>query len=252
MKTRNKVKLTTTLLVTIFLFTGCIQQLDTNGGIINNGGSESDSNWQKPEPPTPPSINATNLEMLTHNLVNEERVKRGLNELKWNSEIAAVARQHSQYLADLEQNQGFTKDIYISHTGEDGKTHGYRIEKNEIYYTNGSGENVAGISAVDKYYSHNNTPTSYTNTTQIAHKATEGWMESPGHKKNILTESFEEAGMGVATDSTGTNYILTQVFINRANCGYRYGECCENQDCFTGLKCKQGTCLTLQEINELN
>ncbi len=239
MNQRSKqLTLTTLLLITVVISTGCIQETPINDQLTEA------IEWEKPQPP---SVNATKMEMLVHNLINEERTKEGLERLQWNQEIAAVAREHSEYLANIEQNHGFTQEIYISHTGKDGKQHDHRIEKNEVYYINGSGENVAGISAVEKYYPNNNTPSAYINKTQIAQRAVTGWMNSPGHRKNILTETFEETGIGIATDPTGTNYILTQVFINRANCGYRYGECCENRGCFVGLTCMEETCLPRED-----
>lgn len=41
----------------------------------------------------------------------------------------------------------------------------------------------------------------------------EGWMESPGHKKNILGD-FEETGVGIAISEDGKFYI-TQLFAKR-------------------------------------
>lgn len=214
------------------LFTGCLDQGSRQ--IINKPIVEDI------EAPEKPSVNGTELEKLTHELINEEREERNLSALEWNGELAAVARAHSSYLADREENYNFTKNIYISHTGKDGEKHSYRIDEAHIYYINGSAENVAGISAVDTYYEEDEEPASYYNSTEIAERAVEGWMNSTGHRENILTPEFEEAGMGIATDPTETNFIFTQLFINRADCGYLYGDCCGNA-CFTGLRCKQTT-----------
>jgi len=40
----------------------------------------------------------------------------------------------------------------------------------------------------------------------------QGWMNSPGHRANILNSSFTQLGVGVATDSNGRIY-WTQQFI---------------------------------------
>jgi uncharacterized protein YkwD len=42
----------------------------------------------------------------------------------------------------------------------------------------------------------------------------QGWMNSPGHRANILSNNYTQIGIGLATDSTGTNY-WTQMFIRR-------------------------------------
>ena len=41
--------------------------------------------------------------------------------------------------------------------------------------------------------------------------AMNGWMNSPGHRANILNGNFTEVGVGYATDSTGRPYYV-QVF----------------------------------------
>jgi uncharacterized protein YkwD len=39
-----------------------------------------------------------------------------------------------------------------------------------------------------------------------------GWMNSPGHRANILNGSFKQTGIGVYRDAKGT-YYWTQMFI---------------------------------------
>lgn len=233
------------ILITFLVFTtvitvGCIHPRE----LTHLNESIDTREFEDPDyTPQPTSVNATELELQTHTLINQERIQRNLSELEWNGEIAAVARNHSKYLANLEKNEGFVEEIYISHEGAEGEKHGYRLEKAEIYYSKISAENVAAVSAVSTYYEENKTPASYLNTTEIVKTAVEGWMNSEGHRKNILTSEFEETGIGIFLDSTKTNYIFTQVFITRAECGYRYGECCEHNACFKPLKCVEGVCI---------
>ena len=40
----------------------------------------------------------------------------------------------------------------------------------------------------------------------------DGWMNSPGHKANIMSPDFTEIGVGYVTDSRGTGYWV-QMFI---------------------------------------
>lgn len=227
------------LAATLILSQGCLEPTVR----VNKSGNHSPSENDTVVPPEKKKVNATSLENLTYRLVNEERKEKEFEPLEWNSELAAVAREHSQYLANREENKGFTENINISHVGEDGEKHPHRIEKANIYYTNGSGENVAGISSIDTYYNDTKKPASYLNMSEIGERAVKGWMNSPPHKENILKGKYEETGIGIATDSNGTNYVFTQLFINRAECGYWKGECC-NGGCFAGrdLECVDGIC----------
>lgn len=171
--------------------------------------------YRYPEKVQPPTINIKELEEYTHKLINQERKKEELKELSWNSEVAEVAREHSQYLANLEENHGYQprQELYISHIGEDGKEHPHRLEEAGINKTM-SAENVAIIGIVTKTYSSTGEPAGYLNFSEISERSVTGWMESPGHKKNILTEDFEETGIGIATDPENVNYVFTQVFTN--------------------------------------
>lgn len=73
----------------------------------------------------------------------------------------------------------------------------------------------------------------------LAQRTVEGWMNSPGHRKNILTEDFNESGMGVAY--VNGYFISTQVFIERAECGFNNGPCCAKEGyypyCYIPLEC---------------
>lgn len=74
---------------------------------------------------------------------------------------------------------------------------------------------------------------------QIEQQAVKGWMNSPGHRKNILNGEYDEAGMGVA--SVNGYFVITQVFIKRAECGYKGGACCQKPGyypfCFVPWSC---------------
>lgn len=37
-------------------------------------------------------------------------------------------------------------------------------------------------------------------------EVTKGWMQSPGHRRNILNKGYEYAGFGHAVSEDGTNY----------------------------------------------
>lgn len=71
-----------------------------------------------------------------------------------------------------------------------------------------------------------------------------GWMESPGHRELILTPVFTDAGIGVA--KVNDYYVVTQVFIERLECGYETGTCCYEPGfypyCYDELHCINAMC----------
>lgn len=80
--------------------------------------------------------------------------------------------------------------------------------------------------------------------TEIEKDSVRSWMDSPGHKANILNKDFDEGGMGAAY--INGYVILTQVFIRRADCGYKGGACCQKTGyypyCYNPYSCQYDTC----------
>jgi len=113
-------------------------------------------------------------------LVNVERSKNGLSALKMNWELSRVARYKSQ---DMHDNH------YFSHTSPRYGSPFNMIKNFGISYRT-AGENIA------KGYS---TPQAVVT----------GWMNSSGHRANILNSSFTQIGVGYVANG---NY-WTQMFI---------------------------------------
>ncbi len=123
-------------------------------------------------------VSAIENEVVT--LVNEIRRSNGLSELKLNQKLSSVARTKSQDM----RNKG-----YFSHTSPTYGTPFEMITEFGISYRT-AGENIA------KGYSS-------------AKAVVDGWMNSEGHRANILNSSFTEIGVGYVADG---NY-WTQMFI---------------------------------------
>lgn len=102
-------------------------------------------------------------------LVNSERGKNGCAPLTVNAKLTQAAQAHSEDMATHRT---------MSHTGSDGSSPGERITA-AGYSWSAYGENVA--------YGYN-TPESVMT----------GWMNSPGHRANILNCAFKEIGVGYA------------------------------------------------------
>ena len=131
--------------------------------------------------PTPDST-ATSYEQEVIRLVNEIRVKNGLKALTYDWELSRVARYKSR---DMKDNN------YFSHTSP---VYGspFQMIKNFGISFRSAGENIA------KGYS---TPQAVVN----------GWMNSSGHRANILNANYTHIGVGYVS---GGNY-WTQMFISK-------------------------------------
>jgi uncharacterized YkwD family protein/spore coat assembly protein SafA len=125
----------------------------------------------------------TGFEEEVARLVNVERANRGLKPLTLNWQLSRVARTKSQDM--INKN-------YFSHTSPTYGSPFDMMKSFGIKYSS-AGENIA---------KGQRTPQAVMT----------GWMNSPGHKANILNTSYTEIGVGVAKDSSGT-YYWTQMFI---------------------------------------
>jgi len=119
-------------------------------------------------------------------LINTERVNAGLPVLNPQGQLVSAAQLHS---ADMGCNN------YFSHTGLDGSDVGSRVQR-QGYNWSTVGENIAA---------------GYSSPTDVV----AGWMNSPGHKANILSADYTEIGVGYAFggDSQFGSY-WTAVFAN--------------------------------------
>lgn len=148
-------------------------------------------------PPTgdPPDCEGTPdiiaFEQQVFALINAERVDEGIAPLTHDAQLSEVARCHSEDMLA----RGF-----FSHTNPDGEDPFDRLANAGVTYRI-AGENVAMLS----------------NYPNPAEGVVEGWMDSAGHRENILRESFTHSGLGVAR--SGETYYFTQVFIGTGKAG---------------------------------
>jgi uncharacterized protein YkwD len=129
------------------------------------------------------------LELRTFLLANRARRESGLPALELRYDLVRLARKHAEDMARRD---------YFSHYNPDGEGPGDRARGNRVEFT-AFAENLARI----KYA---NDP---------ARLAVEGWLESPGHRRNLLDETAAEyryTGVGAACREDGT-ILLAQVFL---------------------------------------
>jgi uncharacterized protein YkwD len=134
-----------------------------------------------PTPTPAPSGNAA-FEAEVVRIVNEERGKVNCPALTADDRLTTAARGHS---ADMAARN------YFSHTTPEGVEFATRIT-NAGYRWSGAGENIA---------KGQRTPA----------EVMTSWMNSAGHKANILNCGFKNIGVGVAADAQGS-LLWTQDF----------------------------------------
>ena len=136
-----------------------------------------------PPPPPPAPTNISQVEQDILRLTNDQRSANGLAPFVWDEALAAVARAHS---ADMEARN------FLSHISPDGTDPFQRMRAAGIAFTTAA-ENIAGGATADIMVTN--------------------WMNSPGHRANILNPAYGKLGVGVAPSS---KYGLTgtQAFTN--------------------------------------
>ena len=109
------------------------------------------------------------------NLVNEERSKEGLSPLTIDSKVQAAAMVRAKEC-----------EISFSHTRPDGSNFASAVKEQNVSYRS-SGENIA--------YGQQ-TPEAVMNA----------WMNSSGHRANIMNPNFTTIGVGYYENAGGTDY----------------------------------------------
>ena len=158
-----------------------------------------------------PEVRIPDLERRVHDLINAERAKKKTDKLSFDRQLAEIARAHSADMA---------KRKFFNHTNPEGKNAtdrgraaGYLCQKfYGGFIRQGLAENlyrgslysrirITGTQRIYDWYSPE----------EIARKAVEGWMDSEGHRRNILQKTYEKEGIGIFIDADDNVYV-TQVF----------------------------------------
>ena len=126
---------------------------------------------------TPTASNLAGVRSATLCLVNERRAQAGLPALASDRQLEDAATRFSRQMV---------AERFFSHVGRDGSTLGSRVRASGYLSGLSSwaiGENIAYGSG------------SYANAAKIVQM----WMESPGHRANVLSGRFRAIGVGIAT-----------------------------------------------------
>lgn len=170
---------------------------NNNSGSTNKPEDNNNSESNKPEDNNSDSTNKpednNNSDSTTGNfsayqkevvdLVNVERSKAGLNPLTLDADVSNVATKKSQDMID---------NNYFAHNSPTYGSPFDMLKKFGISYKT-AGENIAMGQKTPK-------------------EVVNAWMNSEGHRKNILNPNYSKIGVGVAQKSGGSIY-WTQIFV---------------------------------------
>ncbi len=149
-----------------------------------NDNNNNNNNTNKPnDNENNTSGNFASYQKQVLDLVNAERTKRGLNALTLDTKLSNVATLKSQDM--INKN-------YFDHNSPTYGSPFDMMKQFGISYRS-AGENIA--------YGQ-----------RSPQEVMNAWMNSEGHRKNILNSSFTKLGVGVAKTSNGTLY-WTQMFV---------------------------------------
>ncbi|MDO8428711.1 MAG: CAP domain-containing protein [Candidatus Diapherotrites archaeon] len=148
--------------------------------------------------------NISELELEIHQHINAARQANGLKALEYDQKLADIARAHSQ---DMALNNFFEHENL---RGQDptarAKAAGYNTHKNLSggWYSDGIAENIAqnNLYTSTEYINGIETSHAWQTTDEIAASIVNGWMNSPGHRANILNNDYDKEGIGVAISPT--------------------------------------------------
>ncbi|OJF13710.1 CAP domain-containing protein [Couchioplanes caeruleus] len=131
---------------------------------------------RKPAAKPPVAAGLAGQESEVIRLVNVERDRAGCGAVDLNTDLRTAMRLHVQEL-------GTHDDLYISHVSDDGRDFAQRAR--EQGYDDPGGENVARGQS-------------------DAAAVMDAWMNSPGHRANILNCDFKAIGAGAVKGVDGT------------------------------------------------
>lgn len=163
-----------------------------------------------------PDVDARSVERAVHDATNVARRRRRVHALAHEDALAAVARRHSADMA----RQG-----YVAHAAPDGSDANVRAARADLACrvrlvdrtSVGFSENLAQVWLFSRWTETRTavgTRRTYTWLTpdEIVAETVDGWLASPGHRRNLLLDHARREGVGVAIGDDG------QVFVTQLLC----------------------------------
>jgi uncharacterized protein YkwD len=146
-----------------------------------------------------PEIRIADLERQMHASVNFERRANTVEPLEWDDTLGKLARAHSEDMAA----RG-----YFKHVNPEGLTPMKRLQEAGYDSCRLVGENIHQNNLYSRTITERKRTTyDWNSMEQIAASTMKAWVDSEGHRKNILQKTFTRQGIGVAVAGDDKVYI---------------------------------------------
>lgn len=186
----------------------CLHILVNLVAVLALGAAQSDVAAQQQN--LQPAIAPTDLAKRIHAQINERRAKHGLRTLRWNNSLSRIALKHSRDMANRN---------YLGHDTPEGisfsdryRQAGYTCEIRIGNQVHAGAENLALGRLYNSMITRNGVADYHWNSVQqIALNTVDGWMNSPGHRENILAPHWRQEGIGIEI-GPGNRIYITQNF----------------------------------------
>jgi uncharacterized protein YkwD len=162
-----------------------------------------------------PALDAQELARAIHDRVNDARRTHQLPPLAWTDSLHPLASTHSRDMAE--------RDFFghVNPSGEDVNDRArqldlvcYRVLKDSMI-AKGFGENLYKSTRFHRYQERYRNDRlqqrvyEWKTLSEMADEVVTGWMNSPGHRRNILNRSYDTEIIAVYVDDN--QYFVTQV-----------------------------------------
>ncbi|QLG62116.1 CAP domain-containing protein [Halorarum salinum] len=180
---------------------------DTSPGASPNDGADgrdADEEWSTPSADGDWDPVASGR--AAHDEVNERRADAGVAEVAWDDALFGIAQRYAERMAEEE---------FFSHTDPSGgdfsdryEDAGYacRVDAGDDGYATG-GENLARTWWKRRVRTESGTAV-HSTPEELAEGAVEQWMNSTGHRENLLRDYWNNEGIGFDRDDEGKVYAV--------------------------------------------
>jgi uncharacterized protein YkwD len=152
-------------------------------------GAEASAEERVRNPSPPEGTSAREIEEEVFRSVNQARAEKGLPPLQENPQLQQVARRHSEDMATRH---------FFGHLNPDGQDVVDRLRGQGVKDFTAAGENIFNGKKV----------------TDPAQATVREWLNSPGHRKNLLNPRYTAGGVGISQGEKDAIYV-TQVYMER-------------------------------------
>ena len=160
-------------------------------------------------------LNRGEIEEWVIEFTNEERINAGLQPFRHDAAISDIARSHSEDMARLSL---MSHDIGGRDPTDRAIAAGYncRAYRGDGSYSYGLSENIAEHPRVTQWrgLGMSYRPVGYYHDAEeAARELVQGWMNSPGHRENILDSESRRIGVGIAIqEASEYGYVSETIY----------------------------------------